>query len=180
MMFFYFLNIVEKLKEKNVDTSYSNIKEIQQLDKTFVMSLWIILFILIIIYIVYIFYRKYIQSITYKLIKPSEISEIFAERKSFFLLDLRSLEDYNESRIQEPDAVIQYPILEYASKHLPKNKKKKILMYSKNGMDDFYAGIILKDIGYTNLFSIKGGFTNWVKEGFPVNKQMRSKLFVEE
>jgi len=49
-------------------------------------------------------------------------------------------------------------------------KDQRIIVYCRSGSRGLLAAKTLKEMGYTNVVSIKGGIDGWVKAGLPVVK----------
>ena len=50
------------------------------------------------------------------------------------------------------------------------DKNSPIVAYCGSGTRSLLAGRILKELGYTNVVSMQGGFTAWKNRGLPVRE----------
>lgn len=50
------------------------------------------------------------------------------------------------------------------------DKSKPLVIYCARGQRSLMAGSTLKGAGYTQLFSLAGGFKSWTEAGLPVEK----------
>ncbi len=103
------------------------------------------------------------------------------EAKDLYKLIKDDVEDLYIVDIREPDQVghgeifhlnlvtITRGYLEFKiEKEIP-NKKSKIVVYCCTGKRGNLAAKTLKDMGYTNVSSLKGGIRQWVTGGYPLD-----------
>lgn len=106
----------------------------------------IIVLILIILIIVLVYMRSSQKSVI--LIEDkSDFSEIL-DQKDIVIIDVRSEGEYKEGHISK---AINIPYNELKDK-VKYDKKMKIVVYSKNDARSHMASIILKDMGYVNIY----------------------------
>lgn len=108
-------------------------------------------------------------------IKPSEKAEYvdvsvqkgreMIDTGEVFLLDVRTQEEYNEGHIPG-STLIPVQELETRLNELPQNKK--ILVYCRSGNRSATASEILIRNGFTQIFNMKGGITEWKNAGYEV------------
>lgn len=87
-------------------------------------------------------------------IKEVNFNEI--NLKEYIIIDVRSKREYKEFHL---DNAINIPLLEIKSKIelYVRQKDKKILIYCEYGGRSAKAAKILNDIGYINIFNLRGG-----------------------
>lgn len=94
-----------------------------------------------------------------KMIKR-EIKEIYfgdININDFFIIDVRSKKEYQEGHI---NGAINIPLFSI-KKNIDKiNKDKKILVYCQSGTRSQKALVILKELGFENVYNLKGGLDN--------------------
>ncbi|MFY1111485.1 MAG: rhodanese-like domain-containing protein [Methanosarcinaceae archaeon] len=98
------------------------------------------------------------------------------EKDDFFLLDVRTPVEFNESHIEGavliplengygsnlgPDQLLEARINE-----VPKGEK--ILVYCRTGRRSAVASQMLADAGYTDVYNMGGGINEWIAAGYPV------------
>ncbi|WP_440954502.1 rhodanese-like domain-containing protein [Methanosarcina sp. Mfa9] len=98
------------------------------------------------------------------------------EKDDFFLLDVRTPVEFNESHIEGavliplengygsnlgPDQLLEARINE-----VPKGEK--ILVYCRTGRRSAVASQMLADAGYTDVYNMGGGINEWMAAGYPV------------
>ena len=72
------------------------------------------------------------------------------------LLDVRSVQEYNEFHLQGAICIPVYDLYRNAYKILS-NKNQTIIIYCQTGHRSSQAVEILSDLGYTSLYEILGG-----------------------
>lgn len=83
------------------------------------------------------------------------------KNKNTVLLDVRTAEEYKGGHI--PGA-IQVNVLQpddFKKKVSSFNKDKRYLLYCGSGKRSTQAKVIMKQLGFTKLYDLKGGFNEW-------------------
>lgn len=95
----------------------------------------------------------------YKNINYKQLIEMKKESSRTIILDVRSVQEYNEGHI---NGAILIPLFELDQKaeQILKNKKQTIIVYCKSGIRSIKAIEILIKKGYTNLYNLDGGIEN--------------------
>ncbi len=118
-------------------------------------------------------------------INPSQVGDITARSNNFetsdqiisvenanqmrdigsFLLDVRTVEEWNEAHI--PGAVL-IPLDELQTRisELPENED--IVIYCRSGNRSRQALNLLLSVGYSTMYSMEGGINDWIDAGYPV------------
>ncbi|MDD1745365.1 MAG: rhodanese-like domain-containing protein [Candidatus Methanoperedens sp.] len=84
-----------------------------------------------------------------------------------FILDVRTQEEYNEGHIMG-SILIPVDELDSRLKELPRDKK--ILVYCRTGHRSLTASEKLENSGFTQLYNMNGGITEWKNAGYDVVK----------
>ncbi len=128
-------------------------------------TIYIILIIIIIGGIVLMF-NKNNKSIenksTIKYASMDEIVQIMNEKEDYIILDVRTIEEYNEGHIPNAICIPNETIGEETINELP-NKEQLILIYCRSGNRSKQAAEKLEKLGYTNLIEF-GGIIDWKGE----------------
>ena len=95
----------------------------------------------------------------YKKITAEEAKRIIDENDSYILLDVRTEQEYAESRIDGAVLIPHNDIDSRAQADLPE-KDVIILVYCRSGARSAAASHVLAQIGYTNVYDI-GGIIDW-------------------
>jgi molybdopterin/thiamine biosynthesis adenylyltransferase/rhodanese-related sulfurtransferase len=104
----------------------------------------------------------------------SEIDEIDAvhareviESGDPLILDVREQDEWDEGHI--PGAVhIPRGNLESRVESTVPNRSQRVLVYCAAGNRSAFAAKTLEELGYEEVVSLAGGFTDWKRNGFPV------------
>jgi sulfur-carrier protein adenylyltransferase/sulfurtransferase len=107
----------------------------------------------------------------------SEISEIDAthareriESGEPVVLDVREQDEWDEGHI--PGAVhIPRGHLESRIERLAPDAARPVVVYCSQGNRSVFAAKTLEELGYEDVVSLAGGFTDWKRNGFPVQLQ---------
>jgi rhodanese-related sulfurtransferase len=84
-----------------------------------------------------------------------------------FILDVRTQEEYDEGHIMG-STLIPVDELDRRIKELPRDKK--ILVYCRTGHRSLTASEKLETDGFTQIYNMKGGITEWKNAGYEVVK----------
>ena len=94
-----------------------------------------------------------------KYVSMDEIVQIMNENSNYIILDVRSMQEYNEGHIPNAICIPNETIGEDIINKLP-NKEQLILIYCRSGNRSKQAAQKLKNLGYTNLIEF-GGIIDW-------------------
>ena len=128
--------------------------------------IYIILGIVIFTVVVMLIFNKKDKNIkkepTIKYASMDEIIQIMKENKDYIILDVRTIEEYNEGHIPNAICIPNETIGENIVSELP-NKEQLILIYCRSGNRSKQAAKKLNQLGYTNLIEF-GGIIDWKGE----------------
>jgi len=102
------------------------------------------------------------QSENYQSIKPEIAYKQLQQEKNIILLDVRTLEEYNEKHIPG-SLLIPVDVLKETVEELIKDKETKLFVYCRSGNRSTIAAEILVELGYTKVFNL-GGINDWEYE----------------
>jgi molybdopterin/thiamine biosynthesis adenylyltransferase/rhodanese-related sulfurtransferase len=116
-------------------------------------------------------YRELLQQVR------AEISEVDATRArqvvdagDALVVDVREQDEWDEGHI--PGAVhISRGNLESRIERAAPDRERAILLYCSAGNRSVFAAKTLAELGYEDVVSLSGGFTDWKRNGFPVQLQ---------
>jgi rhodanese-related sulfurtransferase len=102
------------------------------------------------------------NDVQYREISPQDARMQLGLDKNIILLDVRTLEEYNEAHI--PSSIL-IPLDTLSTQIQSKIIKKdsKIFVYCKTGRRSETAAKLLISMGYTNVYDL-GGIINWGHE----------------
>lgn len=99
---------------------------------------------------------------TYRQISQSEAAEIMEKDKTCIILDVRTLDEYNEGHIPNAICIPNETIGDKEPSALPE-KDQLILVYCRSGRRSKEAAGKLAAMGYTNIVEF-GGIIDWTGE----------------
>lgn len=113
--------------------------------------------------------KKVVKEIT-----PQELHAMIVksdeEDYRFYLLDIREPDQIGHGEIFHLDQLrITRGYLEFKVENEIPDKKANIVVYCCTGKRGILAAKTLKDMGYKNVVSLKGGIRNWVEKGLPLD-----------
>ena len=98
-------------------------------------------------------------------ITPEELTKIVSNNKDeFLLLDVRDPIEFEIARI-EGAKLIPLSELTHRISEIKAYQYKTVIAYCHLGYRSLTAAQLLRDQGFTNLFSLKGGIDEWSKSG---------------
>lgn len=102
---------------------------------------------------------------------PPVLKKLLDEEEEVVLLDIResSHKDGGEIEAFESYALTYGKLLFNVVKEL-QDKDAVIVVYSKLGLISLFAASTLKEFGYKNVYSLKGGVKAWQLAGYPYEK----------
>lgn len=97
-------------------------------------------------------------------ISSQQLSDYLSGQDKFVLLDVRTESEFEAGHIQGAQWFPRGK-LEYYIQDLVKDRDARIILYCRTGGRSALATLTLKDMGYTNVVDLDGGFKEWVSEG---------------
>jgi sulfur-carrier protein adenylyltransferase/sulfurtransferase len=113
-------------------------------------------------------YRELLQEIRSEVgeVDAARARELLASDPRPLLLDVRELDEWNEGRI--PGAIlIPRGNLESRIERAAPDRSQPIVVYCAVGNRSVFATKTLEELGYENVVSLAGGYTDWKRSGFP-------------
>ncbi len=102
-----------------------------------------------------------------KAITEISIDELLEHNQPYVLLDIR--EDHEWQAGHLPEAMhLGKGIIERDIEHTVADKKQKIVLYCGGGYRSALSAQTLQQMGYQQVFSLAGGFTEWHKRQLPI------------
>ena len=99
-----------------------------------------------------------------------EVKNKIDESDEFFLVDVREEREWVQGNI--PSSIhIGKGAIERDVANLIPNLDSEIVLYCQGGYRSALAGEALLAMGYTKVFSMSGGFSDWVNNNFSINKE---------
>lgn len=105
-------------------------------------------------------------SVSYIDVSASQAKEMI-DSGEFFLLDVRTQEEYDEGHISG-STLIPVEVIGSRLDELPEDMK--ILVYCRSGIRSAQASQVLVDNGFEQVYNMKGGINEWMNSGYEVEK----------
>ncbi len=103
---------------------------------------------------------------SYKNVTPEALAEML-KQKDFVLVNVHTPFAGN---IAGTDVSIPYDQIEQSLSQLPADKNAKIVLYCRSGHMSTIAAEKLVSLGYTNIWTLKGGMVDWENSGHEIQQ----------
>src|SRR6059036_3251274 len=102
-------------------------------------------------------------------VSPEQVKARLDKGEHPVVLDVREKEEVRQGYV--PGALsLPRGFLEMRVEEAVPDKNTPVVAYCGSGTRSLLAGRILKELGYTNVVSMRGGFTAWKNQGLPVKE----------
>jgi phage shock protein E len=91
-----------------------------------------------------------------------------AKEKGFVLVDVRTIEEHDRGAIPGTDLNIDYREIGRRHHELGVGLDDHIVVYCQSGKRSNIAADTLSDLGYKNVYNIRGSMNAWQQAGYPV------------
>lgn len=100
-------------------------------------------------------------------IRATEAKGLLATKKSVYLLDVRTPEEFRQGRIQ---GAVLIPINEVERRigEIPRNRP--IVVYCAVGSRSGLVAGFLSQKGYGEVYNVTDGIVGWYRNGFPISR----------
>jgi rhodanese-related sulfurtransferase len=105
---------------------------------------------------------------TWDRVDADTFNQEIKENKSAFILDVRTLSEWNDDGYIDNATLIPHDELEKNEENLPEDKDDLILLYCRSGNRSENAAQTLIDMGYKNIIELKTGINGWKSGGYSV------------
>ncbi len=100
----------------------------------------------------------------------TQVKEKFDRNQQFVFIDVREDHEWNKASL--PNAIhIGRGILERDIATQINDKNQEIVLYCGGGFRSALAAYNLQKMGYTNVYSMDGGFRGWQEHNYPINNK---------
>lgn len=96
----------------------------------------------------------------------SEEMKILLEENEIQLIDVRTVEEFNEHYIKGAENIVYDSNFDQKLNQL--DKDKPLVVYCRSGRRSAASAEILEKKGFTKIYELKDGIIQWMKEGNPV------------
>jgi len=98
---------------------------------------------------------------------PAEIERRRAAGEPLALIDVRDPDEYRDGHIEDATNISR-GFLEFRIGGAVGDPSTPVVLYCQSGLRSMLASKVLKDLGYSNVINLKGGYQKWVQSGLPV------------
>ena len=107
----------------------------------------------------------YTDSAVARNVTPGEASSLVDQRKDLYLLDVRTLGEYQQVRLKGARLI---PIDQLIRRLAEVPKDSPLLVYCAVGSRSAQVVNYLARQGFPELYNLKGGIYSWAQKGYPV------------
>lgn len=91
------------------------------------------------------------------------------EEDSFVLIDVRTIEEFNEGHIKDAVNIDFYkPTFEDEIDEF--DKRKRYLIYCRSGNRSRQAMYLMRDLGFEEVYNLSHGIISWNENNFPTER----------
>src|SRR6185436_6303842 len=101
-----------------------------------------------------------------KEVSVQEVQDKLNPDNGFTLLDVREGDEWEQGHLDQAIFLPRGFLEVKADKMLP-DKRQPIVVYCAGGTRSAFAAKTLQDLGYNDVYSIRGGVTEWKNNGLP-------------
>ena len=102
---------------------------------------------------------------------PAELQRRIAAGEPVSIIDVRDPDEYRDGHI-EPATNISRGFLEFRIGSAVPDSASTVVLYCQSGLRSVLAAKALKDLGYSNVINLQGGYQKWAQAGLPVVKDV--------
>ena len=106
-----------------------------------------------------------------KEISTSQLKEWMTTGPKFTLIDVREDNEWQAGHAAAAIHISRWMLSERIATVVP-DKSARIVLYCLGGTRSAAAAVTIQKLGYTNVFSLAGGFKNYQLAGFPIQEVM--------
>lgn len=88
--------------------------------------------------------------------------------KGFILVDVRSVEEHDTGAIPGTDLNIEFREMAKRHQEIGAGPDDHIVVYCQSGRRSNIAADTLTELGYRNVYNIRGSVNAWMQAGFPL------------
>jgi adenylyltransferase/sulfurtransferase len=98
-------------------------------------------------------------------VSVQEVNEKLNPANGFTLLDVREGDEWEQGHLDQA-LFLPRGFLEVRADKMLADKNQPVVVYCAGGTRSALAAKTLQDLGYTNVYSMRGGFNEWKNNGF--------------
>src|SRR5256885_5383733 len=102
---------------------------------------------------------------------PAEVHRRLASGERVVVIDVRDPDEYRDGHL-EAATNISRGFLEFRVGTAVTDPSTPIVLYCQTGLRSVLAAKALKELGYTTVINLQGGYQKWVQSGLPVVREV--------
>jgi len=110
-----------------------------------------------------------VRQLTVQEVKAAMDKAPSLREKGFILVDVRSVEEHDTGAIPGTDLNIEFREIGKRHKELGAGLDDHIVVYCQSGKRSNIAADTLSELGYKNVYNIRGSMNAWLQAGYPVS-----------
>src|SRR5207253_8283621 len=102
---------------------------------------------------------------------PAEVARRLAEGDKVVVIDVRDPDEFRDGHL-EAATNISRGFLEFRVGTAVSDPSTPVVLYCQTGLRSMLAAKALKDLGYSTVINLQGGYQKWVQSGLPVVREV--------
>lgn len=103
-----------------------------------------------------------------ELVSPADAAQVIADDPAgLVVLDIRTLEEFNEARLADA-IMVDFYADDFADQLDTLDKDVPYVLYCRTGNRSSEAVKTMKDLGFAEVYEVDGGIVNWYDQGYPI------------
>src|SRR5438445_10812655 len=111
---------------------------------------------------------SHVRQLSVKEVKAAMDKAPSLREKGFILVDVRSVEEHDTGAIPGTDLNIEFREIGNRHRELGAGLEDHIVVYCQSGKRSNIAADTLSDLGYKNVYNIRGSMNAWLQAGYPL------------
>lgn len=105
---------------------------------------------------------------TVRSVTVDELSEMMENGEDLTIVDIRTKDEYTQGHLKGSVWIARGMLKFKAGKDALKKLDKKYVLYCRVDSRSALAGKTLIELGYTDVYNLKGGFSDWCDAGYSI------------
>src|SRR5499425_2861777 len=97
---------------------------------------------------------------------PADLARRLAANEKGAVIDVRDPDEYRDGHL-EAATNISRGFLEFRVGSAVSDPSTPVVLYCQTGLRSMLAAKALKDLGYSNIINLQGGYQKWSQSGLP-------------
>ena len=98
---------------------------------------------------------------------PTELAKRLSAGEKVVVIDVRDPDEFRDGHLEAATNVSR-GFLEFRVGSVVSDPSTPVVLYCQTGLRSMLAAKALKDLGYTSVVNLQGGYQKWVQSGLPV------------